>query len=248
MYVWPFSPQLFSSLSWELPICILLATPPLLPGLWRLRDPLEKCVTSTQRHSLSKAALLMDLTYTSYKSNWCVNLESWGNDGLAGTFRAFTSLEASNTGLLTVSFSCAYLVSSEFPKSWDGWSPPGNQISCLPVKSTATLTQQSHWLVCLQATWKGERLPQLLGWNPVQMNILWCRSRFHPWWQGTPPSGQQIWGRAPACGTNSSSTKRSHRPLLPSTLSRSNWVCFFFRLFSWNLWNWVYNKSSLNYT
>lgn len=32
----PFSPQRFRSLTGELPTCVLLATAPLLPGLWRL--------------------------------------------------------------------------------------------------------------------------------------------------------------------------------------------------------------------
>lgn len=89
-----------------------------------------------------------------------MNLESWENDGLAGTLRAFNSLKASNTGLLTASFSCAYLVSSEFPKSWDGWSPPGNQLSFILVKSTAS-HNNPHTTVALTSLPPG----YLKGWK-----------------------------------------------------------------------------------
>lgn len=172
----------------------------------------------------------VDGSYLHIPKNRHVNLESWRNDGLAGASRAFTSLKESNTGLLPASSSCRHLVSSEFPKSWDGWSPPGDWMSCVLVKSTATLTQQLHWLVCLQATWKVKDHSRcwdtaLFRWThfgAAMVSTADGRAHLH--------QDSRSWGPAQICGTNS-----SHRTLLPSTLSRRNsGLFFFFLLFSQN--------------
>lgn len=147
--------------------------------------------------------------------------------GWQGPGRAFTSLKESNTGLLPASSSCAHLVPSEFPKSWDGWSPPGDWMSCISVKSAATLTQQLHWLVCLQATRKVKHHPRhgdttLFRWTHSDAAMVSTpdgRAHHH--------QDSRSQGPAPTCGTNSSGTKGSHGTLLPSMLSRRNWGGFF---------------------
>lgn len=48
----------------------------------------------------------VDGSYLHILKNRHVNLESWRNDGLAGTSWAFTSLKESNTGLLPASSNC----------------------------------------------------------------------------------------------------------------------------------------------
>lgn len=205
---------LFSTVVNQPELRILLTTH-LLPGLWRLCDPWEIHVTSTQKRSISKAALLMDLTHPKNQTDvWIWSQEekmSW-----QGPWELSAHWKKSNTGLFTALFSYVYLVSTEFPKSWDGWGPPKNRISCIQMKSTTILKQQLRWLVCLQAA-------RTTGMKPCSEKHTLIHSGFQPWRQGTPRSGS--WGSAPTHGMNSSSTKGSHRLLLLSTLSRSNW-CF----------------------
>lgn len=106
------------------------------------------------------------------------------------------------------------------------WSPPGDWMSCVLVKSTATLPQQLHWLVCLQATWKVKDHPRC--WNTTLFRWTHFGAAMVSTADGRAHLQQdsRSWGPAPTCGANS-----SHRTLLPSMLSRRNWGLFFFLTF-----------------
>lgn len=137
----------------------------------------------------------------------------------------------------TVQLCIPGLIREPLPKSWGGWSPPGNQVSCVQVKSTTALTTAA--LTSLPPGYlKGWKTTPGIGMNPCSDEHAWMLQWFPSLMAGhTSTRAADLRNSPPPCGTNSSSSKGSHRPLLPSTLSRSNcfWVgfgfFFFFKIF-----------------